>query len=161
MNKNRHKKLIVILLLFLFINACSYVTNHMPYALHQSEENIAQIELMKYEGTPEFGRKREEFTLLAEVSKSEWHDFLQTFYGLECSKVIGDGKASEWGCLAIQITYDDGSIEFIGYTNSVYLSSAGNRYLYKEFEYEDFRMLFSRYVDESMFPDCSQYRCDH
>ena len=145
----RHIKTVIVIVVLLgsILTGCYSRVGSFP--LRQSVENMSKIELLMDftpvgEGT--------EFTVLQEISKENHETFINELLGLECRKVFGD-MPTDFGVIAIRITYVDGNIEMIGHGNNAYFTEDRNYYGAYYFQYEDFKELFSHYVDESLLPE--------
>ena len=119
------------------------------FPMHQPTDNISKIELL--ENVAPIGEPIE-FSVVFEIPKESYDEFIDLLLSMECSKAFGD-RPTEFGVLAIRITYTNGDIEMIGHANNAYFTANRDYYGAYYFYYEDFKELFSHYVDKSLLPD--------
>lgn len=141
------KTLVILILLITILPGCSDTVVQFP--MHQSTENIIKIELLK-----DIAPISEpiEFSVLYEIPEESFGEFIDLFSNMPCRKGFLDCP-TEFGVLAIRITYINGDIEMIGHGNNAYFTDDQDYYGTYYFSYDDFRELFSHYVDETLLPE--------
>ena len=138
--------IIVICSVLLMLLPDVFTGNTYPPCLNQPLSNISSIELLDTHNN--------DFTVLYTLSESEIPSFCEQLMSLEFGRVHSTPSPVP-GILAVRITYDDGNADIIGNLINEYYDSAGDSLptkMYYLHDVNDFVMLFSQYVDESLLP---------
>lgn len=139
-------------ILVLILLLCGCEPESVQYPLRQPSESIQTIELLKDMRDISDIDKPVDFSVLYSVPEAEIMDFIEAFSELRCAKSFGDCP-TEFGVLAIRITYDNGDVEIVGTDNNGYFTATKSKYGTYYFDKEEFYNFFARYVDESTLPD--------
>lgn len=149
MKKIRYIVLLLCLIAFSASGCGMLLSNSTSsYEIRQNTENIAQIELRKQEDP-----YIEETEVLLVLPEEDWVTFIDKLTSMECERPFGDGVGSTYGSLSVWITYKDGCQEVIGVDMNFYFTEDERLYGSQMFDIDDFRNLFSQYVDEALLPD--------
>lgn len=146
--------LCVILLVCLFLCGCE--KEICKAQVQQPLENVVSIELLNSEDN-------KELVVLYTLDPSEHDAFLDEFMEISFEP-NGPPPSTDYGPLAVRLTYQDGYCDIIGLNANWYLDSNGEKvgglYWYRVVDVDDYYTLFSKYVSEDLLPrpDLPRYK---
>lgn len=138
----KRKRIVVTMIFLLILCGCGRKT--YSACVNQPIENVASIELLD--------TKDDEETVLYTLSDSEYASFWSQFKQISFSKYYND-PPTQYGILAVKITYSDGCVDIIGTDINCYYNAAGKGMRtgwYCAVNDGDFVSLFEQYIDASV-----------
>lgn len=140
-----------ILVLLLVTTSCEPYNGTYTF-FRQDRSNVDKVEICSYDS---YTRTRD---VIAELSKEDGEELLTAISSLECREYCPGDHPREYGPIMVCITYYDGEIEMIGFTNIGFISPNGVRGMIPYFigNCRELYDLICDYVDPELLPDLSE-----
>ena len=148
MKKNIFSIMLIVLIL-MFISGCD---RRVEYEFLQPNENISKIDFVLVGNDNNFFKKEDPYefpnqtTVIKELGKEEFEEFLIDFNKLNCYKYFTDPGRVFPGYQAVKITYINGDFELINVDGQAsYKNGKYKEYGYYYFHDEPFQELINKY----------------
>lgn len=145
--------ILVLLTLLIMQTGCQFYEG--PYIFwRQDRSNVEKVEICSYDS---YNKTR---TVIAELNDNDADELLNEISTLECFSYFPGDHTREYGPIMVCITYSDGEIEMIGFTNIGYIRADGVRcmttYSITHDNREKLYYMICKYVDPDLLPDLSK-----